>query len=244
MRSTLAVAVAALLASLGSAAAASAQSAPSPSPSASPPAFSDSASDAEAERIVRRLLALNARLNSYRVGVSIAVRMRSFPYLGTRLHGQEYFTAPDKFAIVFDRVPSLAKGFETLSGDVASPVGWIKMDDIAYAGSRKVEKRDDLVLRLSPKHEDPVEHEEATIDPASRHVDELRWFYRNGGRISMTQEYARFDGFDLVVAQHLTIRIPFVSGGAEARYERYETNVAVDPHVFEPKATPSPSATR
>jgi hypothetical protein len=48
----------------------------------------------------------------------------------------------------------------------------------------------------------------------------------------MSQDFARVGAFDLIAAQHATIRVPNLHVAAEARYDDYQTNVAVDDAVF------------
>ena len=60
----------------------------------------------------------------------------------------------------------------------------------------------------------------------------MEWHYYNGGVISMTQDYQSVNGFNVLKAQHATIRIPYIHASAEGRYDGYRTNVAIDDAVF------------
>ena len=45
-----------------------------------------------------------------------------------------YYKRPSNYEVVFDRVPSYARGFEKLYTDVGDPAYWAKRFVITYAG--------------------------------------------------------------------------------------------------------------
>jgi predicted small secreted protein len=158
--------------------------------------------------------------------------LKSFPYFAQHLYGTTYFKRPDNFEVVFDRVPSYAKGFEKLYSDIGDPTNWHKRFQIVRAGERIVDGHRDIVLRLTLVQRGMIDHEYVMVDPVKWHIDQMEWSYYNGGLISMTQDFRQEGEFMILAAQHATIRIPHISAAAEASYRDYHTNVAIDDAVF------------
>jgi hypothetical protein len=182
--------------------------------------------------IVAKILAQNAGMQSYETDVHIACRLLGFPYFGTRLDGKTYFKRPDNFEITFDRLPSFAHGFERMYSDIGDPSSWASTYYMEYVGETSFAGHRDLVVRLIKKNRGMIDHEDVAIDPVAWHIDNMQWFYYNGGYISMSQDFRREGPFLVLGAQHATIRLPHVHAMAEASYENYHTNVAIDDAVF------------
>jgi hypothetical protein len=182
--------------------------------------------------IVDNVVAQNADMRSYRAAVSVDFALRSFPYVSQHLQGTSYYERPGNYEIVFDSVPSYAKGFDKLYTDIGDPSSWPRRFDMSLVGEADFVGHRDLIVRLVQKVRGMIDHEDVMIDPALWHVDEMDWHYYNGGEISMSQEYERVGGFSVLAKQHATIHIPFVHAAADAVYQNYQTNVAIDDSVF------------
>ncbi len=185
-----------------------------------------------AAEIIAKITDQNPSMQSYEARVAVDFRLKSFPYFAQHLDGSTYFKRPDNFEVVFDRVPSYAKGFEKMYSDIGDPTNWHKRFEIVRAGEHTIDGHRDIVLRLTLIQRGMIDHEDVLVDPVKWHIDEMRWFYYNGGFISMTQEFRQEGEFMVLAAQHATIRIPHVSAAAEAAYRDYHTNVAIDDAVF------------
>ena len=185
-----------------------------------------------ASDVVANVVAQNAGMQTFSARVSIGIALRTFPYLSQHVQGTEYFKRPDNFEVVFDHVPSYAKGFDKVYDDVDNPTAWQQRFSVSLAGSAEVNGHRDLLLRLVQKVRGMIDHEDIAVDPASWHVDSMTWHYYNGGTIEMTQEYEDVDGYSLLSKQHATIRIPLLHAAAEAVYADYKTNVSIDDSVF------------
>jgi hypothetical protein len=190
------------------------------------------APDVSAAEIVTKITEQNPSMLSYQARVSVDFRLKSFPYFAQHLDGTTYFKRPDNFEVVFDRVPSYAKGFEKLYSDIGDPTNWHKRFQIVRAGERIVDGHRDIVLRLTLVQRGMIDHEYVMVDPVKWHIDQMEWSYYNGGLISMTQDFRQEGEFMILAAQHATIRIPHISAAAEASYRDYHTNVAIDDAVF------------
>ncbi len=188
--------------------------------------------EASPEDLVRAVIAHNADMRSYQAQVSVDFKLRSFPYVSQHLDGTTYFKRPDNFEVVFEKVPSYAKGFDKLYSDIDDPTSWAKRFDLSFAGTRSVAGHHDVIVRLVQKVRGQIDHEDVAIDPIAERIDAMSWSYYDGGTISMTQEFQRAGEFTVLAKQHATIRIPFVHASADAVYRNYRTNVAIDDRVF------------
>jgi hypothetical protein len=171
-------------------------------------------------------------MSSYQASIDVVVRLRSFPYLSKSLTGTTYFKRPDNYEVVFDSVPSVAKGFDKLYSDIDDPTSWNRRFVLSLAGEKSVDGHRDVVIRLVQRVRGMIDHEDVAIDPATWRIDSMEWFYYNGGTIAMSQSFESVGGFSVVAAQHATIRIPYVHAAADAVYSDYKTNVAIDDSVF------------
>lgn len=189
-------------------------------------------SELTAAEIIAKISEQNPSMQSYQSRVSVNFRLKSFPYFAQHLDGSTYFKRPDNFEVVFDRVPSYARGFEKMYSDIGDPTNWHKRFEIVRAGERAVNGHSDIVLRLTLIQRGMIDHEDVMVDPVKWHIDQMEWFYYNGGFISMTQDFRQEGEFVVLASQHATIRIPYVSAAAEASYGDYHANVAIDDAIF------------
>jgi hypothetical protein len=193
-----------------------------PAISAPPPGTVD------AHTVVGRMADRNPTLRSFRARVHVDVRMLNFPYLAPKLDGTTYFKRPDYYVVVFDRMPSYARGVGRLFDDVGSPRAWEKNQNIVTDGTVWLDGRPAIVLRLTKKiHSDILDHTLAYVDPYSYALLRMEWYYTNGGKISMTEWYRTQGSYSVLAQQHATIDIPHVHAVADATYDTYQANVPV-----------------
>jgi hypothetical protein len=194
------------------------------------------ATDPAAHAVVLRMLASNPTLSTYKTRVHVNTHMISFPFLSPQLDGTSYFKRPNNYEVVFDRVPGYAKGFEKLFNDVGDPSSWEKDSYLALDGRRDLDGKSMLVLRMTKKiYSTTIDYALAYVDPQSYTLARMEFYYRNGGKIVMSQKFRTDGAFELVDSQHADIQIPHVHAVADASYGAYQTNVAVDPSVFAKK---------
>lgn len=189
-----------------------------------------------ARGIISRMEARNPSLESYRARVHVNVRMLNFPYLAPKLDGTSYYKRPDAYEVVFDRIPSYAKGFGKIFNDVGDPGAWGKDQDITYQGTSLLDGHPMLVLLMTKKiHSDILAYTLAYVDPQSYELAQMEWHYTNGGKITMMQSYRSEGTYSVISSQHAAIDIPHVRAVADSTYGAYQTNVAVDSGIFEAK---------
>jgi len=185
--------------------------------------------------ILSRVMERNPNLSSYQSRLHVDVRLISFPFIGQHLDGATYFKRPANYEVVFDRVPSYAKGFEKLYSDVGDPANWEQRFFISYEGLAPFENRSDIQLHMVQRVRGMIDHETVLIDPNAWTIDQIRYDYYNGGVITMTQHFAGVGGYTMLNSQRADIKIPHVRAVANGTYTDYQTNVAISDSVFTKK---------
>jgi hypothetical protein len=185
--------------------------------------------------IIARMEQHNPSLQTFQARVHVNVHMKTFPWLSPQLDGTAYYKRPDNYEVVFDRVPSYAKGINKLFGDIDDPAGWQRDCNISYEGVQNVDGHQYLALRMTKKiHSDQITDTVAYLDPSSYQVIRMDWHYTDGGVITMTQTFKVQGPYSVVATQHADIRHR-VHAVADATYGQYQTNVAVNDAVFSKK---------
>jgi hypothetical protein len=183
-----------------------------------------------AHAIVQRMAERNPTLRSYRSRVHVDVRMLNFPWLAPKLDGTEYFKRPNFYEVVFDRMPSYARGFQRIFNDVGNPLAWEKDEIITVDGTAALDGRPTIVLRMTKRiHSDILDHTLVYVDPSDYSLVQMEWYYTSGGKITMSQRYREQGNYSVLSTQHATIAIPHVRAVADATYGTYETNVPIQP---------------
>jgi len=182
--------------------------------------------------ILMKVQERNPTLSSYQGRMHVDLRLTSFPFLRQHLDGTTYFKRPSNYEVVFDRVPSLAKGFDRMFADVGDPSSWEKRFHITYEGEREYNGRKDLELRMVQRVRGMIDHETVLVDPSAWTIDSIRYDYYNGGQITMTQTFRTIAGYSMLAEQDAEIHIPYAKAVAHGTYTDYKTNVAVDDAIF------------
>lgn len=180
--------------------------------------------------VLHKMTDRNPTLQSYRARVHVDVRMLNFPFLSPKLDGTSYYKRPDLYVVVFDRMPSYARGFQKLFNDIGNPNQWQRDSNVEMDGNATIDNRPMIVLRMTKKiHSDILDHTLAYVDATDFNLDRMEWYYTSGGKITMTQQYRTQGLYSVLSTQHATIQIPHVRAEADASYGTYETNVPVEP---------------
>jgi hypothetical protein len=185
--------------------------------------------------ILARVIDRNPSLSSFQGRLHVDVRMTSFPFLRQHLDGTTFYKRPSNYEVVFDHVPSYARGFEKLYTDIGDPASWDKHFFITYEGDTAYENHRDVQLRLVQRVRGMIDHETVLVDADSWTIDQIRYDYYNGGHITMSQEFRPVAGYMLLASQRAEIAIPHIRAVASGTYGDYQTNVALDDAVFSGK---------
>jgi hypothetical protein len=196
-------------------------------------AVSSEAEPTDPAAIIARVIERNPNLTSFQGRLHVDIRLISFPFIREHLDGTTYYKRPSNYEVVFDKLPSYARGFEKLYTDIGDPANWEKRFVITPAGDATFEGHRDIALHLVQRVRGMIDHETALIDPATWSIDQIRYDYYTGGTITMSQAFRNVGGYLLLTSQRADIAIPHVRAVAYGTYSDYQTNVAVSPAVFE-----------
>ena len=73
------------------------------------------------------------------------------------------------------------KGFDKLFTDVGDPSSWEKRFVVTLDGRARVQRPQDIALRLVQRVRGMIDHETVLVDPATWTIDQIRYDYYNGG---------------------------------------------------------------
>jgi hypothetical protein len=182
--------------------------------------------------IIARVIERNPSLSSFQGRLHVDIRLISFPFLREHLDATTFYQRPSNYEVVFDKLPSYARGFEKLYTDIGDPADWERRFAITPAGEAMFDNHRDIALRLVQRVRGMIDHETVLVDPATWTIDQIRYDYYNGGSITMSQSFRQVDGYSLLVSQRADIAIPHVRAVAYGTYTDYQTNVALNADVF------------
>ena len=182
--------------------------------------------------VLARVIERNPNLASYQGRMHVEIRLISFPFIREHLDATTYYQRPSNYEVVFDKLPSFARGFEKLYTDIGDPANWEKRFVITPAGDAQFENHRDIALHLVQRVRGMIDHETVLVDPATWTIDQIRYDYYNGGSITMSQAFRSVGGYLMLASQRADIAIPHIRAVAYGSYSDYQTNVAVDPSVF------------
>ena len=178
--------------------------------------------------LLRRMIALNGDVQSYKATVHLDVALKTFPYISPSLDGNVYFKKPDKEAIVFDTVPALASQFKKVYPRIDPPSRWTTLYDVAVLGDASGVTS----FRLVPKRNGRVDHLDVKVDDATATVRSYTWTYKDGGYVTFDQTYKTQSGNYLVDKQSGHVELPSYKADVVSNFSNYQLNVAVEDSVF------------
>lgn len=183
--------------------------------------------------ILARVIERNPNLSSYQGRLHVDIRLISFPFLRQHLDATTYYKRPANYEVVFDHLPSYAKGFEKLYTDIGDPANWERRFVITALPETEFNHHRALALRMVQRVRGMIDHETVLINPDNWTIDQIRYDYYNGGSITMSQAFENIAGYSLLVSQKAEISIPHIRAVANGTYSDYHTNVALDETIFQ-----------
>ena len=189
------------------------------------------------QQIITNIVDRNPALATFEAHVDVRLHT-GIPFLNPALEGTTYFKRPDRYEVIFTKVPAYAKGFEKLYSDIGDPAAWEKRFVLSVDGERTYKGHKDVVLRLVQRVRGMIDHEEVLIDPRSWIVEQMSYHYYSGGTITLQQTFREEGPFSVLSDQFATIALPHIPHSTgNAHYSGYHFNVAIDDAVFTEKQT-------
>lgn len=172
-----------------------------------------------AGNIVAALTSRVAGLASYSANVSARVRMRSFPFFRATFHGTTSFVRPGRFSVTMNN-PTLAGDYQAAFNDMGDPAMWLKVYDVTVDAAQPA-AAGLVALRLVPKLPNNIDHTVALVRLATMTVEHIDWFYTNGGRIAIQQQFESVGGLLMVTHQDIDVAMPSAKFSAQADLDGY-----------------------
>jgi hypothetical protein len=188
------------------------------------------AQDVAGNDVFVRMQRLNADVKSYTATLHVDVAMKTFPFLSPGLDGNVYYEQPDRTAIVFNTVPLLADQFKKVYPKIDPPDKWLELYDVSIVG----DVDGTTAFRLVPKNGGRVDHVDVRADDKNATIVAMTWTYKDGGYVSLDQQFGSFAGHLLVDRQTGHVELPAYQADVRAAFSGYKLNVPIDERVFEP----------
>jgi hypothetical protein len=188
------------------------------------------AQDVSSNDVFLRMQRLNADVKSYTAVMHVDVAMKSFPFLSPGLDGNVYYEQPDRTAVVFDTVPLLADQFKKVYPKIDPPAKWLALYDVTIVG----DTHGTTAFKLVPKNGGRVDHLDVRADDKNATIVAMTWTYKDGGYVSLDQQYGNVGGHLLVNKQTGHVELPTYQADVNAAFSGYKLNVPIDERVFTP----------
>lgn len=191
------------------------------------PAF---AQDVASNDLFVRMQKLNADVKTYSAVLHVDVTMKSFPFLNPGLDGNVYYQQPDKTAVVFNTVPVLAEQFKKVYPNIDPPSKWLDLYDVSIVGDNKTSTQ----FKLVPKNAARVDHVDIRVDDKAATIVSMTWIYKDGGYVTLAQQFAPVGGHLMVNHQTGHVELPSYKADVSAAFSGYKLNAPIDERVFAP----------
>lgn len=185
---------------------------------------------AAAATLLARMAAINPNLHSFTATLHVHVTMKSFPFLSANLEGTYYYKEPDKNKVAFTSgVPLITPAqYDKLYAHMDGPSQWRQKYVVTTVSDDGRTAR----FKLVPLKSGNVEHIDATADDKTATVTSMRWQYRNGGYVEMTNRYGRVGGNFVVESQSGHIEEPGYIADLSSTIDDYKINPTISDDIF------------
>jgi outer membrane lipoprotein-sorting protein len=189
------------------------------------PAF---AQDVSSNDLFVRMQRLNADVKTYTATLHVDVAMKSFPFLNPGLDGSVYYEQPDRTAVVFNTVPVLAEQFKKVYPNIEPPSKWLDLYDVSIGA----DTNGATAFKLVPKNAARVDHVDVRVDDKAATILSMTWTYKDGGYVTLAQQFAPVGGHLMVNRQSGHVELPAYKADVSAAFSGYKLNVPIDERVF------------
>jgi outer membrane lipoprotein-sorting protein len=183
-----------------------------------------------ADDLYSRMQHVNSGLRSYQADVTVAIQLHSFPFISPTLAGTAYYKRPDKTAVDFQSVPSLASQLKKVVGQIEPPAEWPSLYEVTPTGDDGTT----ATFRLVRKKNGRIDHVDVTVDDRTATVSAMTYSYKDdGGTIAFKQTYDDINGNYVIDAQTGKVDIPHYNADVTSKFTNYKVNVDVPDSVFQ-----------
>ncbi len=168
---------------------------------------------------------------SYKAVIHLDVALKTFPFISPSLDGNIYYKQPDKEAVVFDTVPSLASQFKKVYPNIDPPSNWLRLFDVSTLS----DENGQTTFRLVPKKNGRIEHLDVKVDDANATVKAYTWTYKDGGYVAFEQTFQTVGGNLLPDKQTGHVELPSYKADVTSAFSKYQLNVDIADSIFDDK---------
>jgi hypothetical protein len=200
-------------------------------PGFSAPAAPQTVDSLDGSPLLKRMVQLNGSLKTYKAVIHLDVALKTFPFISPSLDGNVFYKQPDKEAVVFDTVPSLASQFKKVYPNIDPPSSWLRIYDVSVLSDDGTQ----TMFRLVPKKNGRIEHLDVKVDDTNATIKAYTWTYKDGGYVTFEQTFETVGGNFLVEKQTGHVELPSYKADVTSAFSKYELNVDIADSVFEDK---------
>jgi hypothetical protein len=195
-------------------------------------AINQSTPQAHAAAVLRKMVAVNAAVKSYKVRIHFNAKVHAFISLPLSLNATYYFKKPDKAQIVFDTIPALAKQFKEFYASTGTPATWPRDYEVTAQTPETDDPPDSVVLKLVPRQEGSLDYALITVDTATWGITVQRWLYHDGSSIVVNQFNETGGRYVLPGHQEADFSFPRYKAHVVADFADYKINVPISDSIF------------
>jgi hypothetical protein len=174
----------------------------------------------------------NPTLNSYTASAQLSALLHTVVPIHKTFGGHVYYLRPNR-KIEFDNVPGPLSRFK----DLASTTPTYEQAMEQYAITPLIDNGTASTYSLVPKKPGGrVKSVVVTIGDQSAMLNGARWSYKNGGSLTISQNYMNVGNFRLPAKATISAHSPGYSVDGTLSFGNYQPNATVSPSVF---ASPS-----
>ncbi len=178
--------------------------------------------------VLRRMLALNPHLRAYTARIHVDIALRTFPYITPSLDGRYYHKEPNKDALVFATVPSLAKQFNKVYPRIEAPARWNTVYYVTFDGT----ENGIATFKLVPRIHGRIDHIDAKVDAQTATISQMTWYYNDGGYAVLNQEYQQIHGNYVPARQTGHVDVPHYKADVASSFSNFKINANIPDSVF------------
>jgi len=204
-----------------------------------PPTPAAAQTSAAASDIVARMAAAREGLDSYSVPIHFSLTVHKGPSVSAKLDSTRYFERPDREVLVMKSMPSIARKFRYIYAGLGTPETWPAQYDISRVESTSPKT---YSLKGVPKANSDVSYVLMDVDTDTLAPTTARWFYKNGGTISMQFQNAAVSGkYWLPQTETIDIDFPEYKVHAVGTFGTYSINQPIPSAIWQTSPQPLPT---
>jgi len=177
-------------------------------------------------------------LSSYKCKVKMNASIPDYG-INISLKGSVFFKEPNKLALVLEDLPfDIQEKYRVSFTQTAVPgmvsktykekykAKLVRIQD--FSNNRKV-----YVLYMEPYKQGSVKNVLMFVDTQNYTIPRAIIFYKDGGKVTIDQNYTKIDKYYLPLKQNVLFNFPKINASLESYFYDYQINAEIDDKVFE-----------